>query len=158
MASIQLLDEREGGSSSGRGVWERRQTSDTLGPMQAAPILALLTLRTSAARWSNGLGGPFRTVSVIAVALAGFLHSSDLLAEGGSPFAAPPTLNAAPPAARAGGWPSPRPAPAEPSAEDARYAKLCDAFGEGFVYSPGTGVCIRIGGYVKFGTQFGRRN
>jgi hypothetical protein len=46
---------------------------------------------------------------------------------------------------------------AEP-ADDAVYARMCDAFGEGFTYSPGTGACIKIGGYVKFGTSFGTRS
>ena len=45
---------------------------------------------------------------------------------------------------------------AEPT-DDAVYARMCDAFGEGFTYSPGTGACIKIGGYVKFGTSFGSR-
>lgn len=40
-------------------------------------------------------------------------------------------------------------------ADDPAYARMCDAFGEGFTYSPGTGACIKIGGYVKFGTSFG---
>lgn len=46
----------------------------------------------------------------------------------------------------------------EPSDEDPHYAKICDAFGEGFVYSASTGACIKIGGSVKFGASFGRRN
>lgn len=41
------------------------------------------------------------------------------------------------------------------TADDLAYARMCDAFGEGFTYSPGTGACIKIGGYVKFGTSFG---
>lgn len=46
--------------------------------------------------------------------------------------------------------------PLEPEpADDAVYARMCDAFGEGYTYSPGTGACIKIGGYVKFGTSFG---
>jgi hypothetical protein len=47
---------------------------------------------------------------------------------------------------------------AQPAAEpgdDAVYARMCDAFGEGFTYSPTTGACLKIGGYVKFGTSFG---
>ncbi len=40
-------------------------------------------------------------------------------------------------------------------AEPVDYVKVCDAFGEGFFYSPGTDTCIKVGGYVKFGTDFG---
>ncbi len=40
-------------------------------------------------------------------------------------------------------------------AEPVDYVKVCDAFGEGFYYSPGTDTCIKVGGYVKFGTDFG---
>ena len=40
-------------------------------------------------------------------------------------------------------------------AEPVDYVKVCDAFGAGFFYSPGTDTCIKIGGYVKFGTSFG---
>ncbi len=40
-------------------------------------------------------------------------------------------------------------------AEPVDYVKVCDAFGSGFFYSPGTDTCIKIGGYVKFGTAFG---
>lgn len=40
-------------------------------------------------------------------------------------------------------------------AEPVDYVKVCDAFGKGFFYSPGTDTCIKVGGYVKFGTSFG---
>lgn len=50
------------------------------------------------------------------------------------------------------------PTAAEPEADDPHYARICDAFGEGFTYSPGTGTCIKIAGYVKFGTAFGGRH
>ncbi|HWJ76328.1 MAG TPA: porin [Kaistia sp.] len=40
-------------------------------------------------------------------------------------------------------------------AEPVDYVKVCDAFGEGYFYSPGTDTCIKVGGYVKFGTAFG---
>jgi hypothetical protein len=43
-------------------------------------------------------------------------------------------------------------------AEPVDYVKVCDAFGSGFFYSPGTDTCIKIGGYVKFGTSFGDRS
>ncbi len=39
-------------------------------------------------------------------------------------------------------------------ADDESYKRICDAFGEGFVYTA-HGVCVKIGGYVKFGTSFG---
>lgn len=37
---------------------------------------------------------------------------------------------------------------AEP--EPAEYVKVCDAFGTGFFYIPGTENCLKIGGYVRF--------
>lgn len=37
--------------------------------------------------------------------------------------------------------------------EPVDYAKVCDAFGAGFFYSAGTDTCIKVGGYVKFGTN-----
>ncbi|MET4633367.1 porin [Kaistia defluvii] len=40
-------------------------------------------------------------------------------------------------------------------AEPVDYVKVCDAFGKGFFYSPGTDTCIKVGGYVKFITSFG---
>jgi hypothetical protein len=40
-------------------------------------------------------------------------------------------------------------------AEPVDYVKVCDAFGTGFFYSPGTDTCIKVGGYVEFGTSFG---
>jgi len=43
-------------------------------------------------------------------------------------------------------------------AEPVDYVKVCDAFGAGFFYSPGTDTCIKIGGYVKFGTSFGNNS
>ncbi len=32
--------------------------------------------------------------------------------------------------------------------------KVCDAFGPGFYYAPGTDTCIKIGGYVQFDVNF----
>jgi hypothetical protein len=43
-------------------------------------------------------------------------------------------------------------------AEPVDYVKVCDAFGAGFFYSPGTDTCIKVGGYVEFGTSFGGGN
>ncbi|MCX5515163.1 porin [Kaistia algarum] len=40
-------------------------------------------------------------------------------------------------------------------AEPVDYVKVCDAFGAGFYYSPGTDTCIKVGGYVKVGTSVG---
>jgi len=40
-------------------------------------------------------------------------------------------------------------------AQPVDYVKVCDAFGKGFFYSPGTDTCIKVGGYVKFITTFG---
>ena len=37
---------------------------------------------------------------------------------------------------------------AEP--EPAEYVKVCDAFGTGYFYIPGTETCLKIGGYVRF--------
>ncbi|MBB4065613.1 porin [Gellertiella hungarica] len=41
---------------------------------------------------------------------------------------------------------------AEP--EPAEYVKVCDAFGAGFFYIPGTENCLKIGGYVRFNVGF----
>ncbi|HWG04342.1 MAG TPA: porin, partial [Beijerinckiaceae bacterium] len=30
-----------------------------------------------------------------------------------------------------------------------QYVKICDAYGAGFFYIPGTDTCLRIGGYVR---------
>lgn len=40
-------------------------------------------------------------------------------------------------------------------AEPVENVKICEAFGNGFFYSPGSDTCIKIGGYVEFGTAFG---
>src|SRR3954470_2207516 len=36
---------------------------------------------------------------------------------------------------------------AEP--EPAEYVKICDVYGKGYFYIPGTETCLRIGGYVR---------
>jgi hypothetical protein len=36
------------------------------------------------------------------------------------------------------------------------YVKVCDAYGEGFFYIPGTETCLKIGGYVRFDITGGR--
>ncbi|WLS09102.1 porin [Shinella sumterensis] len=43
---------------------------------------------------------------------------------------------------------------AEP--EPLEYVRVCDAFGTGFFYIPGTETCLKISGYVRFQTDFGR--
>jgi len=43
---------------------------------------------------------------------------------------------------------------AEP--EPMEYVRVCDAFGTGFFYIPGTETCLKFGGYVRFQTNFGR--
>jgi hypothetical protein len=42
---------------------------------------------------------------------------------------------------------------AEP--EPMEYVKVCDAFGAGYFYIPGTETCLKIGGYVRLEEQFG---
>jgi len=43
---------------------------------------------------------------------------------------------------------------AEP--EPMEYVRVCDAFGTGYFYIPGTETCLKIGGYVRFQTNIGR--
>ncbi|CUX09312.1 porin [Agrobacterium genomosp. 13] len=43
---------------------------------------------------------------------------------------------------------------AEP--EPLEYVRVCDAFGTGFFYIPGTETCLKFGGYVRFQTNIGR--
>jgi len=45
---------------------------------------------------------------------------------------------------------------AEP--EPMEYVRVCDAFGTGFFYIPGTETCLKIGGFVRFQTGFGSDN
>ena len=154
---MQPVNAREAGSAEGRAAFAPGRDWDLLDQTEAsvAQVRPLFRRSTIAPRWRALGGGRLRTILLLAVAVGGLMHPSDAFAEGG-PFAAPPTLSPQPPSEA--DWPSPSPATAEPSADDARYAKLCDAFGEGFVHSPETGACIHIGGYVKFGAQFGGRN
>ncbi|HEX2256506.1 MAG TPA: porin [Afifellaceae bacterium] len=37
----------------------------------------------------------------------------------------------------------------EPIAEPVDYVRICDAFGTGFFFIPGTDTCLKIGGYVR---------
>ncbi len=41
---------------------------------------------------------------------------------------------------------------AEP--EPMEYVRVCDAFGTGYFYIPGTETCLKVGGYVRFQTNF----
>jgi len=43
-----------------------------------------------------------------------------------------------------------------PAAAD--YVKVCDAYGAGFFYIPGTDTCLKIGGYVRFEVRTGNHN
>ncbi|MGB3812518.1 MAG: porin, partial [Shinella sp.] len=43
---------------------------------------------------------------------------------------------------------------AEP--EPMEYVRVCDAFGTGFFYIPGTETCLKVGGFVRFQTGFAR--
>ena len=46
---------------------------------------------------------------------------------------------------------------AEP--EPMEYVRVCDTYGAGFYYIPGTETCLRVGGYIRYdigvGDQFG---
>ncbi|MDX8481767.1 porin [Mesorhizobium sp. VK24D] len=42
---------------------------------------------------------------------------------------------------------------AEP--EPAEYVKICDVYGSGYFYIPGTETCLRIGGYVRYDIGIG---
>jgi hypothetical protein len=44
---------------------------------------------------------------------------------------------------------------AEP--EPAQYVKICDVYGAGYFYIPGTETCLRIGGYVRYEIGVGDR-
>ena len=44
---------------------------------------------------------------------------------------------------------------AEP--EPAEYVKVCDVYGAGYFYIPGTETCLRIGGYVRYDIGVGDR-
>jgi len=39
-------------------------------------------------------------------------------------------------------------------AEPVDYVKVCDAFGKGYWYAPGTDTCLKIGGWVRFDVKF----
>ena len=37
-----------------------------------------------------------------------------------------------------------------PTAEPVEYVRICDAFGTGFFYIPGTDTCLKISGYARY--------
>ncbi len=37
-----------------------------------------------------------------------------------------------------------------PEPEAVEYVRICDAYGAGYFYIPGTETCLRIGGYVRY--------
>ena len=39
-------------------------------------------------------------------------------------------------------------------AKPVEYVKVCNLYGEGFFYVPGTDTCLKVGGYVRFDTYF----
>ncbi|KQX44865.1 hypothetical protein ASD49_07295 [Ensifer sp. Root1298] len=39
--------------------------------------------------------------------------------------------------------------------EPMEYVRVCDAFGTGYFYIPGTETCLKIGGFIRFQTSFG---
>lgn len=42
---------------------------------------------------------------------------------------------------------------AEP--EPVEYVRVCDAYGAGFFYIPGTEICLKISGYVRYDAKVG---
>ncbi len=44
--------------------------------------------------------------------------------------------------------------PGEPVPAAVDYVKVCDTFGAGFFYIPGTETCLDIGGRVRFRVQY----
>src|SRR5262245_40786751 len=40
-------------------------------------------------------------------------------------------------------------------AKPVQYVKICSLYGVGFYYIPGTDMCIKIGGYVRFEAAYG---
>ncbi len=41
------------------------------------------------------------------------------------------------------------------TARSEEYVKVCSLYGAGFYYMPGTDICIKVGGYIRFQTTFG---
>ena len=43
-------------------------------------------------------------------------------------------------------------------AKPVQYVKICDLYGAGYFYVPGTETCIKLGGYVRFNTYLNAPN
>ena len=43
-----------------------------------------------------------------------------------------------------------------PVAEPVDYVKVCDAYGAGYFFIPGTDTCLKISGKVEFGIESGK--
>ena len=41
-----------------------------------------------------------------------------------------------------------------PTVEPVEYVRICDAFGTGFFYIPGTDTCLKLSGYVRVESHF----
>jgi hypothetical protein len=41
-----------------------------------------------------------------------------------------------------------------PTVEPVEYVRICDAFGTGFYYIPGTDTCLKLSGYVRYESHF----
>ena len=42
-------------------------------------------------------------------------------------------------------------------AKPVEYVKICTLYGAGFYYIPGTDICLKIGGYVRYQLNYERR-
>ena len=42
--------------------------------------------------------------------------------------------------------------------KSAEYVKVCSLYGAGFYYIPGTDICMKIGGYVRYQVNAGMGN
>ena len=40
-------------------------------------------------------------------------------------------------------------------AKPVEYVKICSLYGVGFYYIPGTDMCLKVGGYVRFASRVG---
>ncbi|MFC5067943.1 porin [Flaviflagellibacter deserti] len=41
-----------------------------------------------------------------------------------------------------------------PMAEPVEYVRICDTYGKGFFYIPGTDTCLKVGGFVRFDQRY----
>ena len=44
--------------------------------------------------------------------------------------------------------------PMTPKVQPVQYVNICDAFGTGYYYIPGTDTCLKIGGFIRIGGNF----